>query len=72
MKTRGKGKTDLGPSDLNDPRDFLEEGENTNGFNDDRIDDVISFFFLQKSHFSRALPADPTAGLSLTNPSNNL
>jgi len=39
MKTRGKGKTDIGLTDLNDPRDFLEEGENTNGFNDERADD---------------------------------
>ena len=41
MKTRGKGKGDIGPTDMSDPRDFLEEGENTNGFNDERADDVI-------------------------------
>ncbi len=46
MKTRGKGKGDI--PDMTDPRDFLEEGENTNGFNDERADDVILFINFPK------------------------
>ena len=69
MKTRGKGKGDI--PDMTDPRDFLEEGENTNGFNDERADDVILFIVFQKSKISRALLAEATAGLTQINASNN-
>jgi hypothetical protein len=48
MKTRGKTKVDVPGSEYSkdgmDPNDLLDEGDNTNGFSEEKVDNV-SFTF---------------------------
>jgi len=50
MKTRGKTKVE-NPSidylrDTGDSRDLMDDGENTNGYTDEKVEDVIPHLFL--------------------------